>query len=69
MSETIEPGKWYFHVICRSCQRGIAVMEDPSCGTEPQEATQSARLCCPHCKSEAVYEPTEVQTGSGNYLQ
>ncbi len=36
MSETVEPGKWYFHVICHSCERAISLMEDPSQGRNPR---------------------------------
>ncbi len=69
MNETIEPGKWYFHVVCRSCQRGIAFMEDPSCGAGLWEPTRSQALRCPHCQTTETYQPDEVQTGPGGYRQ
>lgn len=65
---TVEPDKWYFHVICQSCERGVAFSEDPSRGTEQYVATEAATIRCPHCCHEAVYQPAEFRTGPGHRL-
>jgi len=67
MSETVEPGKWYFHVICHSCERAISLMEDPSQGTEVWESTRPETLRCPHCDTPATYQPDEIRTAPGQY--
>jgi hypothetical protein len=64
--ETVEPGRWYFSVICHGCSAPIPLMQDESQGQGPYSISvhrQKETIQCPQCGYTSEYPISEVQTG------
>lgn len=66
----IEPGEWYFGVLCKRCQNPILISHDLSMGVKPFRAdVPKLLLRCQRedCGFEGPYESRRVQNFRAPY--
>jgi hypothetical protein len=55
-----------YFVLCRGCQRDIAILTDRACEDEKQPNVFSATFHrfaeCPHCRERRVYDYSDMKT-------